>query len=173
MEITIGTVIGGYRLEQLIGQGGMGQVYLGQKVDNGQRAAVKLLTPDLARQSGFRERFVREARYANSLNHPNVIEVYDAGEQDGVLYMVMELVEGYDLKHILSQDGALDPARTVKILGQVASALDTAHQLGLLHRDIKPGNVMIVAGPEEHTYLTDFGLSKNAVSYTHLTLPTN
>jgi pSer/pThr/pTyr-binding forkhead associated (FHA) protein len=164
VNIDVGTTIGGYRLDQLIGQGGMGVVYLGTSEQTGQRAAVKLLTPDLARQSGFRERFVREARYANSLNHPNVIEVYDAGEQDGVLYIVMQLVEGYDLKNVLSQQGALEPARAVRLMGQVASALDTAHAMGLLHRDIKPGNVMIVPGEPEHAYLTDFGLSKNVSS---------
>src|SRR5918997_3883456 len=104
MQSGVGTTFGGYRLEQLIGRGGMGEVYLGAHEENGARAAVKLLTPDLARQSGFRERFVREARYANSLNHPNVIEVYDAGEQDGILYIAMELVEGYDLKNVLSRE---------------------------------------------------------------------
>jgi pSer/pThr/pTyr-binding forkhead associated (FHA) protein len=168
VEVGVGTTIGGYRLDQLIGQGGMGQVYLAQNLESGTRAAVKLLTPDLARQSGFRERFVREARYANSLNHPNVIEVYDAGEQEGVLYIVMQLVEGYDLKNVMSRDGALDPARAVHLMGQVASALDAAHAQDLLHRDIKPGNVMIVAaaapGQPEHCFLTDFGLSKNVSS---------
>src|SRR5690242_16524657 len=102
----------------------MGVVYLGENVETGQRAAVKLLTPDLARQSGFRERFVREARYADSLNHPNVIPVYDAGEQDGVLYIVMQFVEGTDLKGLLSREGPLDPRRATALLGQVASALD-------------------------------------------------
>src|SRR4051812_43944753 len=146
----------------------MGVVYLGQNIQNGLRVAVKLLTPDLARQSGFRERFVREARYANSLHHPNVIEVYDAGEQDGVLYIVMQFVEGTDLKGLMARDGALDPRRTVRLLGQVGSALDAAHSQGLLHRDIKPGNIMIAPGAApgepEHCYLADFGLSKNVSS---------
>src|SRR3954454_22683648 len=127
MEIGAGTTIGGYRLDQLIGQGGMGVVYLGAHAENGAQVAVKLLTPDLARQPGFRERFVREARYANSLNHPNVIEVYDAGEQDGVLYIAMELVPGTDLKNLLAQEGALVPVRAVLLLPQVAGALDAAH----------------------------------------------
>src|SRR3954470_16376290 len=162
MEIGAGTTIGGYRLDQLIGQGGMGVVYLGAHTENGAPVAVKLLTPELARQPGFRERFVRESQYASSLNHPNVIEVYDAGEQDGVLYIAMQLVEGTDLKHVLTQEGALDPGRAVRLLSQVAGALDVAHQQGLLHRDIKPGNIMIAAG--DHCFLTDFGLSKNVSS---------
>src|SRR3954465_3085138 len=162
MEIGAGTTIGGYRLDQLIGQGGMGVVYLGAHTENGAPVAVKLLTPELARQPGFRERFVRESQYASSLNHPNVIEVYDAGEQDGVLYIAMQLVEGTDLKHVLTQEGALDPGRAVRLLSQIAGALDVAHRQGLLHRDIKPGNIMIAAG--DRCFLTDFGLSKNVSS---------
>src|SRR4051794_31251451 len=142
----------------------MGVVYLADNVTTGQRVALKLLTPDLARSSGFRERFVREANYASSMRHPNVIEVFDAGEQDGVLYIAMQYVEGEDLKAVLVREGKLDARRTVGILGQVASALDAAHSTGLMHRDIKPGNVMIAAGQPEHAYLTDFGLSKNPSS---------
>src|SRR6059058_758671 len=161
MEIAAGTEIGGYRIVNLLGQGGMGVVYLADNVRSGQRVALKLLTPDLARSSGFRERFVREAGYASSLRHPNVIEVYDAGEQEGVLYIAMQYVEGHDLKAVLTREGRLGARRTVGILGQIASALDVAHSTGLMHRDIKPGNVMIAAGQPEHCYLTDFGLSKN------------
>src|SRR3954465_3941000 len=161
MEIAAGTEIGGFRILNLLGQGGMGVVYLADNVRSGQRVALKLLTPDLARSSGFRERFIREAGYASSLRHPNVLEVYDAGEQDGVLYIAMQYVEGEDLKALLSREGRLDARRAVGILGQVASALDAAHSTGVLHRDIKPGNVMIAAGQPEHCYLTDFGLSKN------------
>src|SRR3954465_926138 len=164
MEISAGTEIGGYRIVNLLGQGGMGVVYLADNVHNGQRVALKLLTPDLARSSGFRERFSREASYASSLRHPNVLEVYDAGEQDGVLYIAMQYVEGEDLKALLSREGRLDARRTVGILGQIASALDAAHTTGLMHRDIKPGNVMIAAGQPERCYLTDFGLSKNPSS---------
>jgi serine/threonine-protein kinase len=164
VEIAAGTEIGGYRILNLLGQGGMGVVYLADNVSTGQRVALKLLTPDLARSSGFRERFVREANYASSMRHPNVIEVFDAGEQDNVLYIAMQYVEGEDLKALLVREGRLDARRTVGILGQVASALDSAHSTGLMHRDIKPGNVMIAAGQPEHCYLTDFGLSKNPSS---------
>src|SRR5881275_49131 len=164
MEISAGTEIGGYRILNLLGQGGMGVVYLADNVRTGQRVALKLLTPDLARSSGFRERFVREANYASSMRHPNVIEVYDAGEQDDVLYIAMQFVEGEDLKALLTREGRLDARRTVGILGQIASALDAAHSTGLMHRDIKPSNMMIAAGSPEHYYLTDFGLSKNPSS---------
>jgi serine/threonine-protein kinase len=164
VEIAAGTVIGGYRILNLLGQGGMGVVYLADNVSTGQRVALKLLTPDLARSSGFRERFVREANYASSMHHPNVIQVFDAGEQDDVLFIAMQYVEGEDLKRLLVREGRLDARRTVGLLGQVASALDAAHSTGLMHRDIKPGNVMIGAGSPEHCYLTDFGLSKNPSS---------
>src|SRR3954465_12227765 len=140
----------------------MGVVYMVAHVEDGAPVAVKLLTPELGRQPGFRERFVREAGYANSLRHPNVIEVYDAGEQDGVLYIAMQFVQGTDLKNVLTQAGALDPGRAVRLLGQVASALDVAHAQGLLHRDIKPGNIMIAPG--DHCFLPVFGLSKNVSS---------
>jgi len=167
-NIGIGTIIGGFRLKSLIGQGGMGVVYLGEHTQTGVNCAVKLLTPDLARQPGFRERFVREARYANSIDHPNIIEVLDAGEEGEVLYIAMQFVEGRDLKRVMHDEAPLDPARVVHLLGQIASALDAAHRTGLLHRDIKPGNIMVAsgAGPEapEHAYLTDFGLSKNVSS---------
>jgi serine/threonine protein kinase len=164
VEIAAGTEIGGYRILNLLGQGGMGVVYLADNVTTGQRVALKLLTPDLARSSGFRERFVREANYASSMRHPNVIEVFDAGEQENVLYIAMQYVEGEDLKALLVREGRLDARRTVGLLGQVASALDAAHSTGLMHRDIKPGNVMIAHGQPEHCYLTDFGLSKNPSS---------
>src|SRR5689334_7570259 len=140
----------------------MGVVHLGESQADGARVAIKLLTPDLAGQHGFRERFEREARYASSLNHPNVIDVYAAGEQDGVLYIAMQFVEGTDLKNVLLSEGALEPHRAVRLLGQVADELDTAHSQGLLHRDIKPGNIMIAPG--DHCFLTDFGLSKNPSS---------
>jgi serine/threonine protein kinase len=164
VDIAAGTTIGGYRIVSLLGQGGMGVVYLAENAQTGQRVALKLLTPDLARSAGFRERFVREASYASSMRHPNVIEVFDAGEQEDVLYIAMQYVEGEDLKGLLVREGRLDAPRTVGLLGQVASALDAAHSTGLLHRDIKPGNVMIAHGTPEHCYLTDFGLSKNPSS---------
>jgi serine/threonine-protein kinase len=163
-----GSELGAYRLTEQIGQGGMGVVYKGEHTATGQVCALKVLTPELAREEGFRHRFERESAYAGSLDHPNVVSVFEAGEEDGVLYMAMQYVDGTDLKALLAAEGALDPARAVRMLSQVASALDSAHATGLLHRDIKPGNIMIEPGgnPDgsERCYLTDFGLSKNPSS---------
>ena len=160
-----GTQLGSYRLTEQIGQGGMGIVYRGEHVETGQPCAVKLLTPELAQEEGFRHRFERECGYAGSLDHPHVVAVYDAGEQEGVLYMAMQYVAGTDLKALLAEEGRLEPARAVRLLSQVAAALDAAHATGLLHRDVKPGNIMIEPGgnPDgsDRCYLTDFGLSKN------------
>ena len=142
-EVSVGSVLGGYRLQALVGQGGMGIVYMAQSVDSGAICAVKILPPDMARQPGFRERFERESRYANSIAHPNIIEVYGAGEENGILYLAMQYVEGRDLKAVLAAEGPLDAPRAVGLLSQIASALDAAHTTGLLHRDIKPGNIMI------------------------------
>lgn len=160
--------IGGYRPKALVGQGGMGIVYLAEEVGTGRKAALKLLTPNLARDDSFRQRFVRESRYANSIRHPNIIEFYGAGEANGTLYMAMQYVEGTDLKALLARDGRLPADRAVHFLSQIAAALDAAHAGGLLHRDVKPGNIMIASGdgpePAGHCYLADFGLSKNPSS---------
>ena len=163
-----GSELGAYRLTEQIGQGGMGIVYKGEHTGTGQVCALKVLTPELAQEEGFRHRFERESAYAGSLDHPNVIALYEAGEQDGVLYMAMQYVDGTDLKALLVEEGQLEPARAVHILTQVAAALDSAHATGLLHRDIKPGNIMIEPGANpdgsDRCYLTDFGLSKNPSS---------
>jgi serine/threonine-protein kinase len=154
---------GGYRLDHLVGEGATGAVYLGTGAGNGARAAVRLVAPALARDAAFRERFVREARATRALRHPNVVPVYDAGEHDDVLYVVTEFIEGTDLKSMLARDGPLDAGRTTRLLAQVAGALDAAHEAGLLHRDVKPGNVLIASGaaPDgtERAYLSDFGLA--------------
>ncbi|MEX2196544.1 MAG: protein kinase [Thermoleophilaceae bacterium] len=163
-----GSTLGSYRLTEQVGQGGMGVVFRGEHVETGQVCALKVLSPSLATEEGFRARFERESSYAGSLDHPNVVSLYDAGEEDGVLYMAMQYVDGTDLKALLAAEGRLDPARSVDILAQVAAALDAAHATGLLHRDVKPGNIMLEpgAGPggSDRCYLTDFGLSKNPSS---------
>lgn len=163
-----GTQLGDYRLTEQIGKGGMGIVYKGEHVATGQVCAVKVLTPELAEEEGFRQRFERESAYAGSLDHPNVIALYGAGEEAGVLFMAMQYVPGTDLKALLAAEGRLDPPRVIEILSQVAAALDTAHATGLLHRDVKPGNIMIEPGGgpggADRCYLTDFGLSKNPSS---------
>ena len=155
----IGTVIAGYRIESRIGRGGMGVVYRAEHLKLERRAALKLIAPDLAESSGFRERFSREARIAAALTHPNIVPVYDAGEVEGTLYLAMQFIDGSDLARTLSEDGRLKPYRAVDVCRQVAGALDAAHAAGLIHRDVKPANVLIEG---RVAYLTDFGLTKRA-----------
>jgi YVTN family beta-propeller protein len=154
-----GTRLGGYELGEVLGRGGMGVVYRATHVHLGREVALKLLAPDLAEHPDFRERFLRESRLAASLDHPNVVSVYDAGDFEGTLYIAMRYIEGTDLAEFLRQEGPLEPQTVVTMLGQVAAALDAAHECGLIHRDVKPANVMIASG---HCYLTDFGLTKRA-----------
>jgi pSer/pThr/pTyr-binding forkhead associated (FHA) protein/predicted Ser/Thr protein kinase len=163
-KLEVGTEIGGYRIAELIGQGGMGTVYLADSVAGDGRFALKVLAPELARSDEFRTRFLREARYASSIEHPNVVRVRDCGEADGMLYMAMDYVDGEDLRS-LTADGPLEVDRAVSILGQIAGALDAVHATGVRHRDVKPGNVIVGREPDgyERSYLTDFGLSRNPV----------
>jgi serine/threonine-protein kinase len=162
-QIAVGSEIAGHRITGLIGQGGMATVYATESLADGGRAALKVLAPELASNPEFRTRFVREARYASSVEHPNVVRVHDVGELDGLPYILMDRVEGSDLEALLTLEGVLDPERAVSILGQVAGALDAIHATGLLHRDVRPGNVIVAPGPDgdERCYLTDFGLGKN------------
>jgi YVTN family beta-propeller protein len=156
-----GTRLGGYELGEVLGRGGMGVVYRATHVHLGRDVALKLLAPDLGEHPDFRERFLRESRLAASLDHPNVVSVYDAGDFDGTLYIAMQFIEGTDLAEFLRQRGPLEPQKAVTMLGQVAAALDAAHERGLIHRDVKPANVMVASG---HCYLTDFGLTKRAAA---------
>src|SRR5215217_3294608 len=153
----IGKVIAGYRIEERVGRGGMGVVYRAEHINLQRRAAVKIIAPDLAESTGFRERFTREARIAAALQHPNIVTVYDAGEVDGILYLAMQYIEGQDLAAVLRKDGRLRPYRAIDVCRQVASALDAAHAMGLIHRDVKPANVLIEG---RTAFLTDFGLTK-------------
>jgi CheY-like chemotaxis protein len=161
------TVIAGYRIEERVGRGGMGVVYRAEHINLRRRAAVKIIAPDLAESDGFRDRFTREARIAAALQHPNIVTVYDAGEVDGLLYLAMQYIEGSDLAAMLSAEGRLRPYRAVDVCRQVASALDAAHAMGLIHRDVKPANVLIEG---RTAFLTDFGLTKRVEgSQTQLT----
>jgi serine/threonine protein kinase len=153
----VGTVIAGYRIEERIGRGGMGVVYRAEHLNLQRRAAVKIIAPDLAESEGFRERFTREARIAAALQHPNIVTVYDAGEVDGLLYLAMQYIEGEDLAAGLRRERRLRPYRAIDVCRQVASALDAAHAMGLIHRDVKPANVLIEG---RTAFLTDFGLTK-------------
>ena len=152
----VGTTLAGYRVVERLGRGGMGIVYRAEHLRLGRPAALKIVAPELAGDRAFRERFAREARIAATLEHPHVVTVYDAGEADGVLYLAMRLVEGGDLAAELLTRGALEPARAIEICGQVAGALDEAHARGLIHRDVKPANVLLDG---RGSYLTDFGLA--------------
>jgi tRNA A-37 threonylcarbamoyl transferase component Bud32 len=153
----------GYRIEAPIGRGGMGEVYRAEQLSLGRKVALKVLRPDLAADDRFRRRFLRESRIAAAIDHPNVIPIYEAGEDDGLLYIAMRYVEGLDLATLLEREGRLQPARTIAILSQVGHALDAAHARGLVHRDVKPANILLlpaVGGGGEHAYLCDFGLMK-------------
>jgi len=157
-EIQIGSEFLGYRIEELIGQGGMGVVFRAYDLRLKRTVALKLIAPELALDERFHARFARETELAMSLEHPNVVPVYDAGDVDGRFYLAMRLVEGTDLGALLRAEGALEPARALTICSQVANALDAAHARGLVHRDVKPSNVLLDQG--EHVYLADFGLTR-------------
>jgi serine/threonine-protein kinase len=159
----IGTTLAGYRIEAVIGRGGMGVVYRADHLSLGRKIALKVLAPAMAANDSFRRRFMHESRMAASIEHPNIIPIYEAGEVDDQLFLAMRYVEGPDLGRLLA-DGPLAPNRVVHILGQVADGLDAAHARGLVHRDVKPGNILVSAGltpgAGEHVYLCDFGLVK-------------
>jgi serine/threonine-protein kinase len=157
-EPAIGSTLAGYRIESLIARGGMGVVYRATQLALERPVALKVITAELAGKEGFRERFLRESRLAASLDHPSVVPVYDAREEDGELIVAMRLVEGGDLRKLIDREGPLPPARTVALLSQVADALDAAHAAGIVHRDVKPHNILVEG---ERAYLSDFGLAKS------------
>jgi class 3 adenylate cyclase/ABC-type oligopeptide transport system substrate-binding subunit/streptogramin lyase len=161
-DVTTGTKIAGFRIVRLIGEGGTGAVYLAVDEQLDRHIALKLLPPELGRDERFRHRFLREARTAAGIEHPGIVPIYAAGEADGVLYLAMRLVQGSDLRRILQRDGRLEPDRAVRILAPVAEALDTAHVQGLVHRDVKPGNILV--DEDERAFLADFGLAKHAAT---------
>ena len=164
-EAAIGSEIAGHRLEAVAGRGGMGVVYRATQLRLKRQVALKLIASDLAADPSFRERFEHESEIAAQIEHPHVIPLYEAGEEDGQLYITMRYVEGTDLRAMISREGALAPPVAAEILAQVCGALDAAHERGLVHRDIKPANVLIAGTREEpHAYLTDFGLTKQAAS---------
>src|SRR5262245_36156144 len=156
VEKRVGNEVAGYRIEELIGRGGMGAVYLAEHLRLGRRVALKLLAPELASNEKFRERFLRESTIAASIDHPNIVPIYDADEEDGVLFLAMRYVEGTDLRGLIVSEGRLDPVRTASIAQQLGDALDVAHEKGLVHRDVKPGNVLVTprrdANGRDHVY---------------------
>ena len=165
-DLLPGAEFAGCRIEAVAGRGGMGIVYRATQLSLGRPVALKLITPDRAGDPGFRERFERESRIAAAIDHPNVIPVYAAGEEGGHLYLVMRYVQGTDLQHLLARERTVPPARAASIALQIGAALDAAHAVGLVHRDVKPANVLL---SREHAYLADFGLSQVVGSDTRLT----
>ncbi|MET8222620.1 serine/threonine-protein kinase [Streptomyces sp. NPDC005301] len=169
----VGKQIAGYRIEREIGRGGMAVVYRAKDLRLDRTVALKLLAPELARNDTFRRRFTHESRVAAAIDHPHIVPVFEAGETDGVLYIAMRFVSGQDLRHLLDREGPLPAGTAVRIAAQVASALDAAHEHGLVHRDVKPGNILVARGTDsdhpEHVYLTDFGLTKKSLSLTGFT----
>ena len=157
-----GTEFAGHLIDTVAGRGGMGVVYRATQMALERVVALKLIVPELADDPGLRERFERESRIAASIDHPNVLPLYYAGEHDGVLYQAMRYVEGTDLRTMIRANGPLPPERAIPIITQVAAALDAAHARGLVHRDVKPANVMLGVG--DHAYLSDFGLSRRTTS---------
>ena len=172
-EFAVGSQIAGYRLEEQIGHGGMAVVYRAYDARLDRRVALKILAPGLALDEAFRHRFIRESKAAAAVDHPHIIPVFDAGEASGVLFIAMRFVQGRDVGTLLHRTGSLAPARATEIIAQVASALDAAHARGLVHRDVKPANMLLDESTgsdrQDHVYLTDFGLSKQSLSQTGIT----
>jgi serine/threonine-protein kinase len=171
-EITIGSTFAGHRIEALAGRGGMGLVYRATDLALDRPVALKLIAPALAEDSVFRARFERECRIAAAIDHPHAVQVFRAGEEDRLLFVTMRYVEGTDLGTLLGEHGRLEPERAVALIGQVAGALAEAHRHGLVHRDVKPSNILIATRDgAEHAFLTDFGLSKPMSGEAGMTKP--
>ena len=170
IDVPTGSVLSGYRIERLIGAGATGAVYLARDETLDRPVAIKLLAPELARDARFQERFLRESRAAARIEHPGIVPIYAAGEADGGrLFIAMRYVAGGDLTSVIEREGRMDGAQALALLGQVASGLDAAHQAGLIHRDVKPGNILIEG---DHAWLADFGLAKHAATVNSLSRDT-
>ena len=171
--VSVGSLVAGYRLDQQIGQGGMAVVYRAHDSRLDRDVALKVLAPALAADDSFRQRFIRESRAAAAVDNAHIIPVYEAGEEHGVLFIAMRFVRGGDVRTLLDQQGPLSPERASEILSQAAGALDAAHARGLVHRDVKPANMLLEASADrdrpDHVYLSDFGLAKGSLAVSGLT----
>ncbi|GII60126.1 hypothetical protein Skr01_02110 [Sphaerisporangium krabiense] len=172
MPPLVGGQVADYLVEAVIGRGGMATVFRARDQRLGRTVALKVLAPQLSQDQRFRDRFVRESRLVAGIDHPNIIPIYEAGESDELLFIAMRYVEGSDLRRLIQASGPLPVARAYALFSQIASALDAAHQQGLVHRDVKPANILVTDGSDrdpEHVYLTDFGLTKSTFSEAGLT----
>jgi hypothetical protein len=168
-ELQPGSVFAGHRIEAVAGRGGMGVVYRATQLVLDRTVALKVIVPGLLEDQTVRARFVRESKVAASIDHPNVIPIYYAGDEGGIAYIAMRYVAGDDVRSLVRREGRLGPQRAARIIAQIGAALDEAHSAGLVHRDIKPANVLLTA--DDHVYLTDFGLTKHALSIAGSTKP--
>jgi predicted Ser/Thr protein kinase len=169
-ELAAGAVVAGFRVESLVGHGAMAKVYRARDEAHDRVVALKVLDEGLGRDERFRQRFLRESQLAASLADPHIVRTLGSGEEGGHLYLAMEYIDGSDLRQVLRQNGRLEPERAIDLVEQVASALDTAHAAGLIHRDVKPGNILVGSDADgEHAYMCDFGLARHASSVSSLT----
>ncbi len=166
-ELPLGSIVAGCRLEEVISHGDMAVVYRAEELALQRRVALKVILPEHYGEERFRERFRRESKVAAAIDHPNVIPIFDAGDEDGLLFITMRLVEGTDMRTLIAAEGRIEPLRAARIVRQVGAALDAVHARGMLHRDVKPSNVLLAR--EDHVYLSDFGLAKRAASVGGLT----
>jgi Protein kinase domain len=170
IELAEGDEFAGYRIERRLGRGGMGILYLAVEPGLDRRVALKLIAPEAAADDVFARRFAEESRIAASIEHPNVVPIYAAGEEGGVPYIAMRYVAGSDLGRRLAREGRLEPARAVELIAQIGNGLDAIHAAGLVHRDVKPANVLLGGDEAEaHAYITDFGVARNVATQSGLT----
>src|SRR3954451_8193940 len=168
-ELQAGEEFAGHRIEGVLGRGGMGVVYRVTDLRLNRLVALKVITPALSADEDFRRRFQRESQLAASVRQQNVVTIYQAGEADGLLFVTMELVQGMDLRALITTRGRIDLPTSAAMVNQIAAALDAAHASGLVHRDVKPANILIADAQPLHVYLTDFGLTKRTSSQSGLT----
>jgi serine/threonine-protein kinase len=160
-ELSTGDEFAGYRIERRLGRGGMGVIYLAIEPGLERPVALKLIAPEAAADDVFAKRFAEESRIAASIEHPNVVPIYAAGEEDGVAWIAMRFVSGSDLQLRIARVGRLGPALAVDLVAQIGNGLDAIHAAGLVHRDVKPANVLLSGDPgAEHAYITDFGVGR-------------
>lgn len=171
-DVHVGSTLGGYRISRMVGRGGMGVVYLANDLRLDRVVALKILAPDVAVDAATRERFIHESRLAAAIEHPNIVPIFGAGEDEGRLWISMRYIDGLDLRSMVARRGPLDAPLAARLLRQIAAALDAAHARGIVHRDVKPSNILVGRDPQagghldridalgEHAYLTDFGLTR-------------